>query len=104
MTNPSQELCLVDAAEYLPKRRGKSVSVRTIDRWIKIGCRGVKLDAWKRGGIWFTSTEALERFADECTPRPAPTIMLPTSRQQKASIAAAVESLRKSGFYGKRAK
>src|SRR5262245_15324137 len=41
--------------------------VSTLWRWINRGCRGVKLDALRVGGVRFTSKEALQRFAERVT-------------------------------------
>jgi len=40
-----------------------SVSVRTIRRWIQVGCNGRTLEAAKLGGQFRTSREAIGRFA-----------------------------------------
>lgn len=100
MTTKEHELSLIDATEYLPKRRGKPLSVRTLDRWIKAGCRGVMLSAWKRGGRWFTSVEALELFRDGCTNRSVVTTPpLPSANQASAAVRRARATLEGAGFY-----
>jgi hypothetical protein len=46
------------------RRNGKSVSLMTISRWVRIGCFGVRLETTTVGGtkIVRTSVEALRRF------------------------------------------
>lgn len=53
---------LVEASNYLPKRRGKKVHVSTLFRWVSRGVSGVHLETCKVGGIRYTSLEALRRF------------------------------------------
>lgn len=93
------ELSLSDAAEWLPRHRGKPIARQTLDNWIKIGCRGVKLVAWKRGGRWYTSIEALDQFSEECTKLPSATVSLPTDRQVSRGVRSARRVLAASGFY-----
>src|SRR5262245_29296010 len=52
-------LTLNHAARTLP---GGGVHVSTIHRWRLRGVRGVRLETLMRGGVRYTSTEALERF------------------------------------------
>ncbi len=47
-----------------PRPSGKSVHVTSVYRWINHGVRGVKLESLKVGGTTYTSTEALQRFAE----------------------------------------
>jgi hypothetical protein len=49
---------LSDAAWDLPHRPHTS----TLFRWMKRGVRGVRLEAVRVGGGWFTSREAVRRF------------------------------------------
>ncbi len=42
----------------------RSVSVRSVFRWIIGGKRGIKLEAVRIGGKWYTSVEAISRFCE----------------------------------------
>ena len=54
-----------EVPRHLPPRpNGKRVHMSACYRWIKRGVRGVRLDSIKIGGSTYTSTEALQRFAD----------------------------------------
>lgn len=58
------------AARELPSGRpGKSVHAATVFRWIAKGTRGVRLEACRVGGTWYTSREALRRFSAALTAR-----------------------------------
>jgi hypothetical protein len=64
----------VAAAEMPPGRNGKKTHLSTILRWILQGAKApngarVRLEAIRLGGRWFTSREALQRFAERLTPR-----------------------------------
>ncbi len=66
-----------DAARLRPPgRSGRPTHVSTIYRWIRRGHRGVKLEAVRIGGCLYTSSEALQRFAERLTldefPSPPP--------------------------------
>ena len=41
--------------------------VSTLHRWMRRGVRGVRLDAYRIGGRWYTTREALERFVSATT-------------------------------------
>jgi hypothetical protein len=57
---------LMKAARRLPRRRnGRPTHVSTLHRWRSKGVRGVRLEAVRVGGIWHTSTEAVERFVTQ---------------------------------------
>ncbi len=58
------------AAMLPPTRHAKKTHGSTIIRWIHRGVRGRRLDALRVGGCWYTSVEALARFA-ECPHAPA---------------------------------
>lgn len=52
------------AATFLSATRGEKVSPSSLCRWILRGKHGVRLDAVRMGGGgWWTSREALARFA-----------------------------------------
>ena len=46
-----------------PSRAGRPTHVATVHRWRLRGLRGVRLEAVRLGGVWYTSYEALQRFA-----------------------------------------
>lgn len=94
--NAKHDISLNEAADLLPRRNGQKVSIQTLMRWIKQGCRGVKLSAWKWGGRWYTSPEELDLFRRRSRPASAPRR---TPAQREAAIRAAREELRKDGFY-----
>lgn len=54
-----------------PRANGRSVHISAVYRWIQRGVRGACLESIRIGGTAYTSTEALQRFAD-CLSR-APT-------------------------------
>ncbi len=56
---------LETAAKVFP--RGdlfRSVSIRTVFRWLIGGKKGVKLEGVRIAGKWFTSVEAIGRFVE----------------------------------------
>lgn len=55
-TQITQDLTLKEACNLL------RVTPQTFIRWATIGVDGKKLKAFKLGGRWFTSTEAIEEF------------------------------------------
>ena len=62
-------ITLTEAAKLLPRRGGKHVSIDTLKRWIKKGCRGVRLAGGPVGNVWYTSREALDEFRAACAAR-----------------------------------
>jgi Protein of unknown function (DUF1580) len=85
-------LPLSRAARVLPaSRRGRPVNVSTLFRWVTKGTRGVRLEALRLGGQWFTSEEALRRFAARLTERslgcPAPDLRPPSASRLAADRA-----------------
>lgn len=61
---------LSDVPQRLPPRpSGRPIHLSTIYRWTQCGIRGVLLETIRIGGTNYTSTEALQRFAD-CLSRP----------------------------------
>jgi hypothetical protein len=83
--------------EDSPTPRGKKTHVSTILRWILSGAKApdgtrVRLEALRLGGRWVTSREALQRFAEALTPRPAgepaPAPRSPTARRRDSERAA----------------
>ena len=53
---------LAEAARRLPLTRNKPVHISTLVRWIQRGVRGVKLEAIRLGGRWYTSSDAIDTF------------------------------------------
>jgi hypothetical protein len=61
-------LPLAEAAKWLPpRRRGKRPHRTTLDRWAKVGYRGVFLEVVKVGDTTCTSAQALQRFVSNLT-------------------------------------
>jgi hypothetical protein len=57
-------ISLSKAADFLPRREdGRKFSVRTIERWIRHGHRGVLLEGAYFGKTLTTSVQALRRFS-----------------------------------------
>ena len=95
-----QLLTLPQAARVRPHGRlGRPTHPSTVYRWISRGVRGVagvvKLEGVRIGGSWYTSREALQRFAEALTnggtqtPREA----TPPQRAEQAD-----EALRRLGY------
>lgn len=69
-----QLISLAAAARMVPpSRRGRPTSPSTLLRWVQDGVacsdgQRVYLDAFRLGGRWVTSIEALARFAGRQTP------------------------------------
>jgi len=58
---------LAEAAAILPKTSGKKVSTSSLWRWITEGREGVRLEALRIGGRYYTSRESLHRFGAALT-------------------------------------
>jgi hypothetical protein len=89
-------LPLTAAAKLVPPgRNGKRTHLSTLLRWILQGAKRpdgevVRLEAVRLGARWFTSREALQRFAEGLTPnldRPAPAPRSPGMRERAAARA-----------------
>jgi len=87
----------VAAAETPPARNGKKTHLSTLLRWVLTGAKApdgtrVRLEAIRLGGRWFTSREALQRFAEALTPRfdgdPPPAPRSPARRRRASDRAA----------------
>ena len=50
-----------------PTAMGKTVNLSTVFRWVRKGVRGVRLEALRAGGRWYTSKESLRRFTSRLT-------------------------------------
>ncbi len=55
-----EELLRIEGLQPAVELSGMSLS--TVSRWIKLGVRGVRLEATKNGRCWVTSAQALDRF------------------------------------------
>jgi hypothetical protein len=53
---------LIPIRRVTQRRMGKSISGATLNRWIRHGCYGVKLQAVMVGGTWHTTEEAFDEF------------------------------------------
>jgi hypothetical protein len=88
---------LSEAAKRLPpNRRGRPVTLSCVLRWVLDGVRTrdrkVRLEAVRLGGRWLTSKEAIQRFAEQLTPRfedaPAAMPRSPAARRRASERAA----------------
>ena len=53
---------LKEAIKTLPKTNGRPVDLHTVNRWIRKGIGGTKLQAKRVGGRWYTSPEWIEEI------------------------------------------
>lgn len=91
-------LSLREAADSLP---GGAIHVTTIHRWCKRGIRGVRLETILRGGIRYTSSEAIDRFftaTTEAAAGKAVTGPVRTLRQRERDKATAHRKLAEAGI------
>jgi len=59
---------LCEVPNHLPTRpNGKKIHISAVYRWISRGVRGICLEVIRIGGRTYTSTEALQQFADRQT-------------------------------------
>lgn len=65
MPTTEQVLTLAEAAEHLPRVKGRAVHPSALWRWARYGVRGVRLEAMLIGGRFFTTEEAIARFQRE---------------------------------------
>ena len=87
---------LAKAAQTLP---GGAVHLSTIYRWRMKGVRGVKLETVLRGGIRYTTDEAIERFFAATTAvADADTPPVRTSKQRDKAIRDAERELAEAGI------
>jgi len=95
---------LAEAAALLPGRKGRKLSIRTIERWIRHGHKGVHLQCVVLGRLLFTSQESLQRFSERCMQVMAGDKLSPLNRTPsvaRRSHERAKRTLEKAGF-GKR--
>jgi hypothetical protein len=89
-------ITLSEAARTLP---GGGIHVSTIHRWRLKDCRGVRLETILRGGIRYTSTEALERFFKATTAAANGDVRpLSSSIERQRSIEQAEKELAEAGI------
>ena len=89
-------------ARDIPGRGGNPIHPGSMERWARMGVRGVRLEVALVGGQLTTSKEAVTRFIERVTaarmglgdPIPRPTR---TARQRQRASERAVERLRSSG-------
>ena len=83
-TDREQLMRLADVPEFVESHTGRSVSLNTIYRWIRVGLVGVRLETCYVGGTQMTSVEALARFDHAVTQnklRPQRDSSPPTKKQ-----------------------
>jgi len=57
-----------DVPKLVPARgNGKRIHISAVYRWLLRGVRGIRLESVTIGGTTYTSTEAVQRFADQLT-------------------------------------
>lgn len=89
-------ITLAKAAQTLP---GGAVHVSTIHRWRMKGVRGVRLETFLRGGIRYTTDEAIERFfAATTAAADGDATPVRTSRQRERDISQAEAELEAAGI------
>lgn len=90
-------ITLAEAARSVP---GGAVHVSTVHRWRMKGCRGVRLETILRGGVRFTSREALARFFQQSTAVADGDAVGAThiTRQPEVSISSAEKRLEAAGI------
>lgn len=89
-------ITLATAARTLP---GGAVHVSTIHRWRMKGVRGVRLETFLRGGIRYTTDEAIERFfAATTAAADGDATPVRTSRQRERAIEQAERELERAGI------
>ena len=87
---------LAKAAQTLP---GGAVHVSTIHRWRMKGVRGVRLETFLRGGIRYTTDEAIERFFEAVTAAAdGDATPVRTSRQRERAIKQAERACEQAGI------
>lgn len=53
---------LIPVRTVTRQRLGRTISPATLHRWLRKGCRGVRLEAVQVCGVWHTTPEAFARF------------------------------------------
>lgn len=88
-------MTLAKAARTVP---GGPVHVSTVHRWRMKGVRGVRLETFLRGGIRYTTDEAIERFFAATTAAAGDTPPSLTSRQREREISTAERACEQAGI------
>jgi len=87
---------LSEAARTLP---GGPVHVSTVHRWRLKGVRGIRLETILRGGVRFTTDEAINRFfAASTAAADCETPQVPTNAQRERAIRKAEAECDRSGI------
>lgn len=88
-------LTIQEAAKRFRGTKGRdSACVQTVRRWIKTGCRGVKLDSYRQGQLVLIPVSAIQRFIDAMNPPTIQSEPVPINRIARNG-AAAIERIRK---------
>lgn len=81
------------ARQIPPSRNGRPVAISTLHRW-KLGMQGVRLDAVRIGGRWYTSIAAFQKFCDELTRcRDSPPSLQPYPEEADDAVDVALQAL-----------
>jgi hypothetical protein len=70
-------MSLNEAAAYIDSITGRRPSMKNVYRWVDKGLGGVKLEAHKIGGRWYTGRQAIDAFleaTDKVARRPQPPV------------------------------
>jgi hypothetical protein len=99
---PLNQVPTMDSSLIPRARAGRKIAVSTIYRWATRGCRGVKLEVLRAGGVTCTTRAALLRFyesvtrmsmgTDAASPRPPAQRILANVDRQLDSIFDAKET------------
>jgi hypothetical protein len=66
-------IAIREVPKILPARvNGKVIHISAVYRWLLRGVRGIRLDSITIGGTTYTSTEALQRFAEQLSRTSSP--------------------------------
>lgn len=100
-------MTLAEAAGYLPRNQhGKKITLRTLERWVRHGHRGVKLEGLPLGAKIYTSKEAIQRFSNALAAKvadAAPVVELAPKKPSTKSHKQASTALAKAGWAGGKA-
>ena len=95
-------MTLAEATGYLPRNQhGKKITVRTLERWVRHGHRGVKLEGLPLGAKIYTSKEAIQRFSNALAAKDSGTPSVAEAAPKKPSTKShrqASASLAKAGW------
>lgn len=102
MRDDSTPITLAQAADLFPKRDGRKLHIKTIKRRIVVGCNGVRLNAFKDGGVWFTTPRWIREFQEACTRRAMPGRERPAAQRSRSHEQASEALRRRYGFHGQK--